>query len=158
MADRCSFKGGGRRCSRNGTGSPVLCRAHKIHNSVEEDSSGFLDLLGLADDVFRPSNEEFTGQVGKLFGAFLTGAAVYEAAKAGSKAGRGSVTSPQPEATPVDNPRRVLGFEPAESLSKESIKTRKRELAKVFHPDKPMGSVSAMKRVNEAADALLKEL
>jgi len=49
-------------------------------------------------------------------------------------------------------------FEPGEQLTAERVKARKRELASLCHPDKQGGSISAMKRVNEAADALLKSL
>jgi hypothetical protein len=49
-------------------------------------------------------------------------------------------------------------FEPGEQLTAERVKARKRELASLCHPDKQGGSVRAMKRVNEAADTLLKSL
>jgi hypothetical protein len=58
----------------------------------------------------------------------------------------------------VEDPRVVLGFEPGETLTAARVKERKRQLAALFHPDKAGGSISAMKRVNEAADALLKSL
>jgi curved DNA-binding protein CbpA len=37
------------------------------------------------------------------------------------------------------------------------IKARQRELARLFHPDKG-GSVRAMQRVNDAADALIAQI
>lgn len=50
--------------------------------------------------------------------------------------------------------RAVLGFGPAEMVTAETIKARKRELAKQHHPDRG-GSPSAMAAVNDAADVLL---
>lgn len=58
---------------------------------------------------------------------------------------------------PAENPRSVLGFAPGAKLTADLIKTRKRDLAKLFHPDRG-GSPDAMRRVNAAADVLLKEV
>lgn len=55
-----------------------------------------------------------------------------------------------------EDPRQVLGFGPAEKLSRKVIKDRQRALARIFHPDTGSGSVEAMQRLNAAADALLK--
>jgi curved DNA-binding protein CbpA len=54
--------------------------------------------------------------------------------------------------------RTILGFDPAQVLTKEAINDRRKQLAKVFHPDRPAGSLEAMKRVNLAADLLLAQL
>jgi hypothetical protein len=70
--------------------------------------------------------------------------------------------SPPPAAArPVDQTikaREILGFEPGEKLSKERIEDRRRQLAKVFHPDRQGGSTTQMQRVNHAADLLLQKL
>jgi hypothetical protein len=51
-----------------------------------------------------------------------------------------------------------MGFEPNEPLTSERIHTRKQALARVFHPDRPGGSLAQMQRVNDAADTLLANL
>jgi hypothetical protein len=48
----------------------------------------------------------------------------------------------------------VLGFKMGTVMGREAIKSRQRELAKLFHPDKG-GSDDAMCRVNEAVEVLL---
>jgi hypothetical protein len=69
--------------------------------------------------------------------------------------------SPPPPPRPPDpgiRAREVLGFEPREQLSKERIEDRRRQLAKVFHPDRQGGSTAQMQRVNQAADLLIAQL
>jgi DnaJ-domain-containing protein 1 len=56
------------------------------------------------------------------------------------------------ERAPAD-PHRVLGLKPG--ASKDDIKRRVRQLAKVFHPDVPGGDADKMAEVNDAARALL---
>lgn len=59
--------------------------------------------------------------------------------------------------SPMDDPRVVMGFAPGVKLTKAMVKERQRELAKIHHPDRG-GHPEAMKRLNVAADALLKEI
>lgn len=54
--------------------------------------------------------------------------------------------------------RSILGFEATDKLTKELIEDRRRQLAKVFHPDRQGGSTKQMQRVNQAADVLLARL
>lgn len=74
----------------------------------------------------------------------------------------GAPPPPRPSSPPPIDPeieaRRILGFEPADRLTREMVVERKRALAKVFHPDLSTGSVEQMKRVNLAADVLLAKL
>lgn len=65
---------------------------------------------------------------------------------------------PAPRVNPLVEARVVMHFGPAEKLTREAVKRRRRDLAAMVHPDKPGGSVDAMKRINAAADALLKGL
>lgn len=53
--------------------------------------------------------------------------------------------------------RKILGFGEREALTKEKIKQRQREFAKILHPDKG-GNNEGMQRVNAAAADLLKNL
>jgi len=48
----------------------------------------------------------------------------------------------------------VLGFDPTETLTLEDVGERRRALARIFHPDRPKGSVERMQRINNAADEL----
>lgn len=72
-----------------------------------------------------------------------------------SKAGKQRVVY-QPEVREED-PRVVLGFKSTDKLTVEMVKNRRRELAKILHPDKG-GSDEAMQRMNTAADKLMKEI
>jgi len=53
--------------------------------------------------------------------------------------------------------RRVLGFGPADPLTEDLIKERRRQLARKHHPDKG-GSVNRMQAINSATDALIAAL
>ena len=106
----------------------------------------------MADRAFSRSNNDFLKQVGNLFGEMLSGAAHQT-----------RVPEPEPQKAPeppqpLEDARVVLGFAPDEQLTASSVKARKKQLARIFHPDQPTGSLHAMKRVNEAADKLLKDL
>lgn len=56
------------------------------------------------------------------------------------------------------DPRQVLCFPPDVPLSAGQIRERRKQLAALAHPDKPLGSEAAMKRINMAAQALLAKL
>lgn len=62
-----------------------------------------------------------------------------------------------PAAPKRENPRVVLGFGSQVKLTTDMVKQRRRELATLWHPDRG-GSTEALQKVNEAADALLKQL
>lgn len=64
----------------------------------------------------------------------------------------------QPWKKTEDDPRVVMGFGPAEPLTVEKVKSRKKAMAQVLHSDKMGGSPEGMMRLNRAADTLLKEL
>lgn len=63
----------------------------------------------------------------------------------------------QAKAVPEETPRQILGFGPAEPLTKDLVKKRHRAYAAIVHPDKG-GNTEIMQRYNVAAAALLKEL
>jgi hypothetical protein len=162
---RCAFKDGSRRCSRNGFGNPPLCRPHAIQVNLDgkrvefPEESPLFGLLDMADRMFASSQNEAVQQVRNIFGEFLAGAANQSNAQhqIPHEAPPEPRTPPPPPPT-LDDPRVVLGFEPGERLSAARVKSRQRDLALLFHPDKEGGSVAAMKRVNEAATDLLKSL
>ena len=163
MADRCAFKDGQRRCLRNGFGNPPLCRSHAIQVSLDgrqvkfPEESPLFGLLGMADRMFASSNNETVQQVRNIFGEFLAGTANSSNARQVPPPCREPRERPPAPESPED-PRVVLMFEPGEQLTVARVKARKRELASLCHPDKQGGSIRAMKRVNEAADTLLKSL
>lgn len=169
MANRCAFKDGQRRCSRNGFGNPPLCRSHAIQVNLDgkrvefPEESPLFGLLDMADRMFASSNNETVQQVRNIFGEFLAGTANASNARQvppphEQEPRRRAPRTPPPAPDAPEDPRVVLMFEPGEQLTAARVKARKRELASLCHPDKQGGSVRAMKRVNEAADALLKSL
>lgn len=62
-----------------------------------------------------------------------------------------------PQQRPGEDPRTVLGFGATVALTIGMVKERRKKLAGLYHPDQG-GSDEAMRRINAAADALLKEL
>lgn len=70
---------------------------------------------------------------------------------------------PPPAAEPnaaqrLRDARTTMGFEFGDQISVEDVKNRKRELARVFHPDVNPKGAAHMKRVNAAADLLIADL
>jgi hypothetical protein len=65
---------------------------------------------------------------------------------------------PPPRQAPhIDDARVVLGFGATIQLTEKMVKSRQRELAAVYHPDRG-GSEESMKRVNLAVAALLAQI
>lgn len=64
---------------------------------------------------------------------------------------------PPPTPPPKESPRDVLGFSPTAKLTRVTIKTRQKALAKLLHPDAG-GSDAAMRRINTATAELLASL
>jgi hypothetical protein len=62
-----------------------------------------------------------------------------------------------PPPPPGPDPRVILHFNPSETLTREKVKARQRQLAEIFHPDRG-GSVEQMQKINAAAEALLSQL
>lgn len=156
---RCVYVEGRRQCVRAGSGDPPLCRVHELLLEEEEE----YDELDLLDDVAERINNGVEQIAERIRGFFSQGqpAPVFRPGARRSVPpptnGHRQRTAPATK-QPAEDPRFVLGFPPELKLTKEMVKDRKRQLAAVFHPDKPGGSVEAMKRVNTAADSLLKTL
>lgn len=76
------------------------------------------------------------------------------------KAARGEIEfkrKPAETPKPKVSARSVLHFGPNEVLTEEKIKKRKKELARMVHPDAG-GAAEEMARINLAAELLLKSL
>ena len=90
-----------------------------------------------------------------------------EAIQGGIKRQQAAASAPRPQRPtpkrpgpppPKEDPRQVLGFGPQVKLTVEIVKERRKQLAKVFHPDLMGGDNTAMQRVNSAAEVLLRDL
>ncbi len=179
---RCVFvEPGGRRCQRNGFGDPPLCRACRI--AAEElarsrpagmPRSALGDLLESLLHGKKIDPRTFVGAAAEVFGGYVR----YRATTVDAN-GRRTTTggagawpfggTPDPRQTPpprVDPEitarrraqiaaRKTLGFDVAETLDRDKIKTRQRELARKHHPDLPGGSTERMAAINAAADLLV---
>jgi hypothetical protein len=73
----------------------------------------------------------------------------------GGTGGTAATAQQPPDASPRD-PYRVLGLGP--TATADDVRRRLRELASIFHPDKPHGSADKMAEITEAATALLARL
>jgi hypothetical protein len=163
---RCIYIEGVRQCTRVGYGDPPLCRAHEL--VVEQEEYDELDVI---DDIAERINdgvERFADRIRSFFDQRQVPVPPMPIRPVGRRPQpppNGRRPPPPPPRQPQKQPpptqieaRQVLGFSPELKLTRELIKERKRALAVIFHPDKAGGSVEAMRRVNAAADSLLKGL
>lgn len=152
---RCAYTEGRRRCARPGTGTPPLCPVHEI--LLEEDAPPVTiddvldDIFGRAEDLVRRATNKVKRDIRDLAAQPQTVHRVKQAAP------RPRPSPPPPPAATEPDPREVLGFHPGAKLTREMIKTRQRDLAKLFHPDHG-GSTLATQRLNVAAKKLLESL
>lgn len=106
------------------------------------------------------------GRLGQAFDQAVTNRVARLIDRVGGVVDNVANGQPRPQQAPPQAPRRppgldpriVLGFGTDELLTAEKIHARRKELAKIFHPDKQGGNTDAMRRVNAAADALLARL
>jgi len=141
--------------TRGATGNPAICGiCYEEQLFVEAEDSTVNQLLdhpavqGLMDKGFQVFNKGVDRIIGRVDGY----------AKLAMQMVQNQQTQQAQAPQPVQqSPREVLHFGPDEALTIEKIKTRKRDLASLCHPDKN-GSVEAMQKINEAADLLLKEV
>jgi len=177
---RCTY------CDRPGLGDPPLCREHweDVHYGALSDDGNVADEL--LDRLFdNPRLQRIFAQFGNRFDDLLRQVSRLEAparpqAPPGGgyqsqwpprpppgpppgngrpPPGYGGYQAPPPPPPPrqLEDPRVVLGFPPGSKPSRPEIKKRQRALAAFMHPDKG-GNDDAMKRLNAAADALLREV
>lgn len=157
---KCSFVSKTKRkCPSPGKGIPPLCPKHFKQKAQEATGASWATLLDVV--MQQPKTkvifEKVDGVLEKANG-LLAKVAVGDFSDLQdllTKAGKQRVVY-QPEVK-EENPRVVLGFKVTDKLTASMIKDRRRELAKILHPDKG-GSDEAMQRMNVAADKLLKEV
>lgn len=174
---RCSYKEGNHRCVKNATivviGQQAFCRAHAMvvmnaatpRANVESVVHKAADMAGdLLRDFLdgRPINRQ---KVASALNDFASQAARDYAAgyyQGSADPGRARARRPRPQQEPdpeaerrqaITAARAALGFSPTETISREQLKTRHRELAKKHHPDRG-GSLERMQAVNAAVETL----
>lgn len=184
---RCRFVDeDGDRCRRIATVDEQLCRSHAVVLELElEDNDPMGGLLDQVDRWFAGRTQnEVVHNLTDVLSAFLgprlrqqeqEAAREFAAlharhrarqARQGHPNGRRRPPPPPPPPRPQVDPsrkrdllaRQILGFQPGDSLDKDTVKKRQRALAQVYHPDMPGGSTAQMQKVNSAADVLLANL
>ena len=140
------------RCPNPGTGDPPLCPEHD--DEFSDTSNELIDSL-----LDHPAIQNVLGKVGgvlDLASNFIQKAPEYVK---NIKVPHNTQQSRPQRPQPVEDPRKVLGFDPSTVLTVDIVKQRQRDLARIFHPDTgTAGSTAAMARVNAAVDFLLKQL
>ena len=162
---RCQAREDGRRCYRNGSGQPPLCRTHKLALSQGLDPNDpFRDVFDQVDRWVksREGRDTVVAAVGTLADRLLDRFAPQRRSPLGPVPRPPRMPPPppppeRPKADPVQVARALLHFGPDEPLTREKIKERQRVVATLCHPDRG-GSTEAMQWVNQAADILCNTL
>lgn len=171
---RCSYESRRGRCQNPGIGSPAFCDAHAPDDEWDDDEPSPI-IMAVAD---RLADHPATGRVIDSFGALIdkigtifdgsafqpapqpvtAGAANGTARNSPPRAKRNATPPPPPpRSVPrAESPRVLLGFAEGAKLTKEVVKKRHRDFAKICHSDHG-GNDETMRRLNAARDALLKE-
>lgn len=159
---RCIFVDDDIRCTRISLGASPLCQEHQEpSNIIDQVFARFL-----AQPAVQNRLDQLDGLIQNAHGRvddFLSGrtpmpefrrraAPTTEAPREAHRP-----PPPRPAPRPTEDPRIVMGFGPKEPLTVEKIKTRKKALATLIHPDHG-GDTTAMTRLNSAAAALLATL
>lgn len=157
LSDRCVYAEGRRRCRRNGSGEPVLCRAHRLVVIGGLEAGG--GAARVVERVERAAARDPLWSTILDVADEIIGRPRAQPAPAPppgpQNRPRTAPPRPPPPTPPKEDPRTVLGFPLGSRPTREAIKTRQRQLAKILHPDAG-GSDEAVARVNNAAEALLK--
>lgn len=169
---QCEYREGGRRCRRNGTGTPTLCRAHRLVLEQEADrdqrppaGAGLADLFdrfvtgkpismdhlfdGLSD-VLRAVGSQPRPPNGRPYPTDPI-SEMYR-----NMRGQRPPPPPDPEIVKQDEirkARRVMGFKVGEPIEATELKLRHRKLVMRHHPDRG-GSLEKMQEINAANDVL----
>lgn len=177
---RCMYVERNRRCTRNGY---PFCATHMI---VMQDASRAPSTDGTMEELAKMLTGRRKLDVRTLtataLGVFAGVAAAAAARELGGQPGmpfpfpfphggnppraeRPRQAPPPPPPGPAAPDRRALaaarvtlGFQPADVLTADVIKKRRRTLARKYHPDATGGSPEKMASVNAAADLLLEEI
>ncbi len=154
VAPRCYFVDTDGRCRRRGygpAGGPVFCEEHADEEYEGLDTDQIIDTL-----LDNPQVQKGVGKVNSLLDKL---AGVIDRVAAGDFPAR--KPAPQMPAVKQANPlmraRLILHFGPKDVLTKELISARRKQVARLAHPDLG-GSPEAMREVNVAADLLLSAL
>lgn len=186
---KCSYREGSRRCPFHGIGNPPLCPAHQV--AVQEAARPRSATEVLAEATVnllqgKPINSEATiGAMSAVINQWATGLgadyrpdvgvgeredAAHRRARPGPPpwwAGQRGAAPPTeaPDRAILGAARRVMGFAASERIDEDTIKARRNELAKKFHPDragrdaaKAKAMTERMSAINRSADILLGEL
>lgn len=141
-----------------GGGRPPPIRA-VVSSLVTGALAGVMNTPQAQRTVPRAQLEQMRAQLEQAQRAQEAAAARARARRAAGARAEAGQPPPRAAAPPPVDPllaaREVLGFEPAEPLTREKVQDRKKALARVFHPDMAGGSKAAMQRVLTSADALL---
>mgnify|MGYP001615100771 CR=1 FL=1 len=152
---RCEYEDNRGRCRRLGVGQPALCSDHE---EVEFESES--EYAPIIETVLQnPRVYKIVSKAGGILDALagLIDRATQKVTEGPRPVSEAPGGARRPvRSVPKDDPRTVLHFGPKDVLTEEIIKLRRRDLAKIAHPDKPGGSDEAMRKINAAADALLK--
>lgn len=179
---RCSYHNGKRRCQRNGTGNPPLCRTCREALGGGEPSNPIADVLGklftgkpvTSDDVSAAASAAARAVFGQPVGIPMPqpprvgtypwifsnppGPAPYPPPPGARRPPR-QPPPPDREAERDAEASRaaarvVLGIGPRVKLTKAMLDKLRRDLARKHHPDRG-GSTEKMKQINSAVDILL---
>jgi hypothetical protein len=157
----------GRPCTKTGIGNPPLCRTHRVQaeGGIEEDfTDGIVDRV-LDHPTARGAFDRIAGsfdRVAQAIDDLSMGRVPWRKAQEGAPPPRPDgqarrPPSPPPKPNGLATAYTILGFKPGQKLTAEAVKDRRKELAKLFHPDRG-GSTEAMQRVNVAAERILAAL
>jgi hypothetical protein len=175
---RCAYLKKGRACAKNGIGNPPLCATHRAQLQPVVEEAEAPDLMSeLVDNLFdHPQMRGVFGQISATLDRF---GHIIERVSHGKAPGPAAPRAPGPSIWDPPPPRRrtaappppppvpddaaalkdafiVLGIKPGTPLTIDLVKGRRRELTKLFHPDRGvMGNDDSMKRINAACDLLL---
>jgi hypothetical protein len=162
MPKRCEYPG----CRLQGYGVPPLCDRHAEEVEEDDDEEKYSDLVEkvLENPQVQTLLDKASAVVDRL-GLVVEQVAkqraeqLFERVKQGAQARAQRATQPPPrkDIDLAKVARSILHFSPTESLTAEKIKDRRRELAKMCHPDKG-GSTDQMQKINRAADILIKSV
>ncbi len=179
---RCRYTDAGQQCERPGLGEPPLCRAHfelvRYGLPVEEDVD--VDARDLLEDLLEhPFARHIRAQLDHLMASLplannlsslsypfspdpgkqpqFQGPDRAFASSTNRRPPPRRQPAPPPPQPSAPDPRLVLHFGPNDPVTKQEIEKRRRELARLCHPDRG-GSTDAMQRINQAADALLAQV
>lgn len=146
----CTYRDNDGRCRRTGYGQPPLCEEH----AVDDDYEPIQDPRELVEAILEnPAIKSGIGKANSILDKFSS---ILD--NISNVTNRIPKIEPKPQIDPKKmqelRARKVLGFSPSEPLTEDLLKSKKRDLAKKYHPDVIGGDGSQMAVVNRAIDIL----